>query len=172
LSRSYKLFEILNSDILKWRAGHHDYALAVAFAVMGLFWMVIPTTGIASTGVRLPTVRRRQVLWSGVTAVVRPQVWDANRWLRLRLADGELVTLKSVPVEHAVGIAKLAGVPTEVAKTTSPAPPQSQEAPGAQEVPDPDRTLTDNELERRFASVAERNRILRQQLRYSSGGRG
>jgi hypothetical protein len=74
---------------------HHDYVLAVAFALMGLFWMISPATGIASTGVRLPTVRpwRRQVLWSGAT-------------------------------------------------------------------------------ERRFAGVVERNRILQQQLPYSSGGRG
>jgi hypothetical protein len=148
-----------------------DYLLAVMFGLLGLGWMVLPVTEIISTGARLATVRpwRRRILWSDVSAVLKPQTWDANRWPQLQMTDGELVPLKNVSLEQATGIAKLAGVPVEIAKSTSPPMPQRNPTPRSQAVPDPDRPLTDSELGRRFANAAERNRMLQRQLRHSTG---
>jgi hypothetical protein len=147
---------------------NHDYTFAVEFGLLGLAWIVIPVTEIAPTGVRLPTFRpwHRQVLWSDVTAVITPQRWDADQWLRLRLADGELVTLKNVPSERATDIASFAGVPTEVGKDSSRSLDGSQAAARSHAVSDPDRPLTEKELARRFADIAERNRTLQEQLRH------
>lgn len=87
----------------------HDFfaVLKFAFAIFLLLTPLIPSTVVRSNGVLLP-IKFKWVAWRQVATVQEIDVPGSKESIRLRLDDGDIITLTGVPASRLPGIIRLA----------------------------------------------------------------
>jgi hypothetical protein len=142
-------------------ARHPDYFLPVLYLVGGCLFLARRPPSVDREGVRITTVllRRRMISWLDVEAVIQPAKYDASQVVRLRLKSGEQVWITRLPTARAAAIAELGGVPLVVSD-----PSRGTSPPARSSRPEPE-TLSQTELDRKFAALKAKNEWLNSQLK-------